>query len=160
MRQSAPFLRIGSRGSPLALAQAHEVRARLAAAHGVASDDIAVTVIKTTGDTVQNRPLTEIGGKGLFTKEIEQALIGRAIDLAVHSAKDVPGILPEGLVLSACLPREDPRDAFISRKAKTLAALPRGAVVGTASPRRAAMVRRLRGDISVVSFRGNVETRL
>jgi hydroxymethylbilane synthase len=160
MTQSAPFLRIGSRGSPLALAQAHEVRARLAAAHGVAIDDIAVTVIRTTGDAVQNRPLVEIGGKGLFTKEIEQALIGRTIDLAVHSAKDVPAFLPEGLTLTACLPREDARDAFISRTAATLSGLPAGAVVGTASPRRQAMVRRLRSDVAVVPFRGNVETRL
>lgn len=160
MTQSAPFLRIGSRGSPLALAQTHEVRARLAAAHGIAPDAITIDIIRTTGDAIQNTPLTEIGGKGLFTKEIEQALLGRTIDLAVHSAKDVPAFLPEGLVLTACLPREDPRDAFISRKAATLVALPAGAVVGTASPRRHAMVRRLRGDISVVSFRGNVETRL
>jgi hydroxymethylbilane synthase len=160
MAQSAPFLRIGTRGSPLALAQARETRARLAAAHGVEPDAIAVTVIRTTGDAIQNRPLVEIGGKGLFTKEIEQALLGHAIDLAVHSAKDVPAVLPDGLVLTACLPREDPRDAFISRKAKTLAALPQGAVVGTASPRRQAMVKRLRGDLEVISFRGNVETRL
>jgi hydroxymethylbilane synthase len=96
----------------------------------------------------------------LFTKEIEQALLGNAIDLAVHSAKDVPAVLPDGLVLTACLPREDPRDAFISRKAKTLAGLPAGAVVGTASPRRQAMVKRLRADLEVVSLRGNVETRL
>jgi hydroxymethylbilane synthase len=160
MAQSAPFLRIGTRGSPLALAQARETRARLAAAHGVEPDTIAITVIRTTGDAIQNRPLVEIGGKGLFTKEIEQALLGNAIDLAVHSAKDVPAFLPDGLVLTACLPREDPRDAFISRKAATLAALPSGAVVGTASPRRQAMVKRLRGDLEVVSFRGNVETRL
>lgn len=160
MRQSAPFLRIGTRGSPLALAQAHAVRASLAATHGIAADDLAVTIIRTTGDAVQHRPLTEIGGKGLFTKEIEQALLGHAIDLAVHSAKDVPGILPHGLALTACLPREDPRDAFISRTADRLASLPHGAVVGTASPRRQAMVRRLRPDLAVVSLRGNVETRL
>jgi len=157
---SAPLLRIGTRGSPLALAQAHQVQARLAAALGVDPAAIALVVIKTTGDAIQNRPLTEIGGKGLFVKEIEQALIDGAIDLAVHSAKDVPGVLPDGLVLAACLPREDARDAFISRKAQSLAALAPAAVVGTASPRRAAMVRRLRSDLAVVPLRGNVETRL
>ena len=157
---SAPLLRIGTRGSPLALAQAHQVQARLAAALGVAPAALALVIIKTTGDAIQNRPLTEIGGKGLFVKEIEQALIDGAIDLAVHSAKDVPGVLPDGLVLAACLPREDARDAFISRKAQSLAALAPGAVVGTASPRRAAMVRRLRSDLAVVPLRGNVETRL
>jgi hydroxymethylbilane synthase len=157
---AAPFLRIGSRGSPLALWQAHDVRARLAAAHGVAPDSIAITVIKTSGDVIQDRPLSEVGGKGLFTKEIEQALIERSIDLAVHSSKDMPTVLPDGLMLAACLPREDVRDAFISRKAATLDGLPLGAVVGTASLRRQAMVKRLRPDIKVVPFRGNVETRL
>jgi len=157
---SAHLLRIGTRGSPLALAQAHQVQARLAAALGMAPAAIELKVIKTTGDAIQNRPLTEIGGKGLFVKEIEQALFDDAIDLAVHSAKDVPGVLPDGLALACCLPREDARDAFISRKAASFAALPRGAVVGTASPRRAAMVRRLRPDLAVVPLRGNVETRL
>jgi hydroxymethylbilane synthase len=156
----ARFLRIGTRGSPLALWQAHEVRARLAAAHGVAPEMIAITVIKTSGDIIQDRPLSEVGGKGLFTKEIEQALIDRSVDLAVHSSKDMPTLLPDGLVLAACLPREDVRDAFISRKASTLAGLAPGAVVGTASLRRQAMVKRLRPDITVVPFRGNVETRL
>jgi hydroxymethylbilane synthase len=157
---AAPFLRIGTRGSPLALWQAHEVQARLAAAHGVAPEAIAITVIKTSGDIIQDRPLSEVGGKGLFTKEIEQALSDNRIDLAVHSSKDMPTLLPDGLMLAACLPREDVRDAFISRKAATLAGLPRGAVVGTASLRRQAMVKRLRPDLQVVSFRGNVETRL
>jgi hydroxymethylbilane synthase len=157
---AAPFLRIGTRGSPLALWQAHEVQARLAAAHRVAPETIAITVIKTSGDIIQDRPLSEVGGKGLFTKEIEQALSDGRIDLAVHSSKDMPTALPDGLMLAACLPREDVRDAFISRKAATLAALPRGAVVGTASLRRQAMVKRLRPDLQVVSFRGNVETRL
>jgi hydroxymethylbilane synthase len=157
---AAPFLRIGTRGSPLALWQAHEVRARLAAAHGVAPDSIAITVIKTSGDIIQDRPLSEVGGKGLFTKEIEQALSDGRIDLAVHSSKDMPTVLPDGLMLAACLPREDVRDAFISRKAATLAGLPQGAVVGTASLRRQALVKRLRPDLQVVSFRGNVETRL
>jgi hydroxymethylbilane synthase len=153
-------VRIGTRGSPLALAQAGEVRARLAAAHGVAPDAIALQVIKTTGDAIQNRPLVDIGGKGLFTKEIEQALIDGAIDVAVHSAKDIPGEMPAGLVIACCLPREDARDAFISRRAADFAALPPGAVVGTASPRRQALVRRLRRDLAVVPLRGNVETRL
>jgi hydroxymethylbilane synthase len=157
---AAPFLRIGSRGSPLALWQAHDVRARLAAAHGVALEAIAITVIKTSGDIIQDRPLSEVGGKGLFTKEIEQALVDGSIDLAVHSSKDMPTVLPDGLMLAACLPREDVRDAFISRKAATLDALAPGAVVGTASLRRQAMVKRLRPDITVVPFRGNVETRL
>jgi len=156
----APFLRIGARGSPLALWQAREVRARLAAAHGVAEDAIAIATIRTSGDAIQDRPLSEVGGKGLFTKEIEQALGDGAIDLAVHSSKDMPTVLPAGLMLAACLPREDVRDAFISRKATMLAGLPRGATVGTASLRRQAMVKRLRPDIAVVTLRGNVETRL
>jgi hydroxymethylbilane synthase len=160
MTQSSPFLRIGTRGSPLALWQAHAVQAQLAAAHGVAPESIAIEVIRTTGDVIQDRPLSEVGGKGLFTKEIEQALIDGAIDLAVHSSKDMPTALPPGLDLAACLPREDVRDAFISRKAASFADLPRGAVVGTASLRRQAMVKRLRPDISVVTFRGNVDTRL
>jgi hydroxymethylbilane synthase len=156
----SPLLRIGTRGSPLALAQAHQVRARLAAALGVEPAAIALVIIKTTGDAIQNRPLVEIGGKGLFTKEIEQALLDNAVDVAVHSAKDIPGFLPDGLGLAVCLPREDARDAFISRKAASFAALARGAVVGTASPRRQAMVKRLRPDLEVVPLRGNVETRL
>jgi hydroxymethylbilane synthase len=156
----AQSIRIGTRGSPLALAQAHEVRRRLAAAHAVDEAAIEITVIKTTGDVIQNRPLVEIGGKGLFTKEIEQALLDGAIDVAVHSAKDIPAFLPDGLVLAVCLPREDARDAFISRKAENFAALGRGAVVGTASPRRQAMVKRMRPDLQVVPLRGNVETRL
>jgi hydroxymethylbilane synthase len=156
----AVLLRLGTRGSPLALAQAREVRARLTVALGVDPAAIEIHVIKTTGDAIQNRPLVEFGGKGLFTKEIEQALLDGAIDLAVHSAKDIPAELPDGLMLAACLPREDARDAFISRKAATLAALPPGAVVGTASPRRQALVLRLRRDLAVVPLRGNVETRL
>jgi hydroxymethylbilane synthase len=160
MAQSPPFLRIGTRGSPLALWQAREVQARLAAAHGIADDAIAITVIRTSGDVIQDRPLAEVGGKGLFTKEIEQALADGAIDIAVHSSKDMPTVLPAGLILAACLPREDVRDAFISRKASTIAGLPGGAVVGTASLRRQAMVKRHRPDLTVVSLRGNVETRL
>jgi hydroxymethylbilane synthase len=153
-------LRIGTRGSPLALAQARQVRERLAAAHGLDAERIELKVIKTTGDMIRDRPLSEVGGKGLFTKEIEEALLAGEIDLAVHSAKDMPTVLPQGLGIAAVLPREDVRDAFISRKAKTLQDLPRGAVVGTASLRRQALVKRLRPDLGVVSFRGNVETRL
>jgi hydroxymethylbilane synthase len=157
---TTPVLRIGSRGSPLALAQAHEVQRTLAAASAISPAQIAIKVIRTTGDMVQDRPLAEAGGKGLFTKEIEQALLSCTIDMAVHSSKDMPTALPPGLVLSAFLPREDPRDAFISRKAKSLTELPAGAVVGTASLRRQAMLKRLRGDLAVVALRGNVETRL
>ena len=153
-------LRIGTRGSPLALAQARQVRERLAAAHGLPIDRIELAVIRTTGDMVRDRPLAELGGKRLFTKEIEEALLARTIDLAVHSAKDMPTVLPPGLAITAVLPREDARDVFISRKAKTLPDLPQGAVVGTASLRRQALVKRLRPDLAVVSFRGNVETRL
>jgi hydroxymethylbilane synthase len=157
---AASILRIGSRGSPLALVQAREVTSRLAAACGLDPQRIEIKVIRTTGDAIQDRPLAEAGGKGLFTKEIEEALIAGEIDLAVHSSKDMPTVLPAGLVLSAFLPREDARDAFISRKAKSLADLPHGAVLGTASLRRQALVKRLRPDLAVVPLRGNVETRL
>jgi hydroxymethylbilane synthase len=156
----ASVLRIGSRGSPLALIQARAVQSRLAAAAGLDSGRIEIVAIRTTGDAVQDRPLAEAGGKGLFTKEIEEALVAGKIDLAVHSSKDLPTLLPAGLLLAGFLPREDPRDAFISRKAKTLRELAPGAVVGTASPRREALVKRLRPDLKVVTLRGNVETRL
>jgi hydroxymethylbilane synthase len=154
------LLRIGSRGSPLALAQAHEVKVRLAAAAALDPDRIEIKVFRTTGDVVVDRPLADAGGKGLFTKEIEEALLAGAIDLAVHSSKDLPTFLPAGLEIAGFLPREDARDVFISRKAKTLGELPQGARVGTASPRRQAMIKRLRPDVSVVTLRGNVETRL
>jgi hydroxymethylbilane synthase len=157
---STATLRIGTRGSPLALVQAEMVRAALAAAHGWAEDVVEINVIRTSGDRIQDRPLSEVGGKGLFTKEIEDALLSGTIDLAVHSAKDMPTLLPDGLMLAACLPREDVRDVFISREAATLRDLPQGAVVGSASLRRQAMVKRLRPDISVVPLRGNVETRI
>jgi hydroxymethylbilane synthase len=157
---SAPVLRIGTRGSPLALVQARAVRAALAAAHGLDEARIEIVAIRTTGDRIQDRPLAEAGGKGLFTKEIEQALLAREIDVAVHSAKDLPTWLPDGLLIVACLPREDVRDVLVSRKADTLQALPHGAVVGTASLRREALVRRTRPDLRVVPLRGNVETRL
>ena len=151
---------IGTRGSPLALAQAHEVRRRLVQAHGLDEAQIAIRVIRTSGDMIQDRALLEAGGKGLFTKEIEEALLAGGIDIAVHSSKDVPTFLPDATWLSAFLPREDPRDVFISHKAASLAALPAGAVVGTASLRRQAMVLRLRPDLKVNVIRGNVETRL
>ncbi|MEP0406408.1 MAG: hydroxymethylbilane synthase, partial [Roseibium sp.] len=144
----------------LALAQAQETRARLMAAHGIDEDAFEIVVIKTSGDKIQDRPLLEVGGKGLFTKEIEEALRDERIDLAVHSSKDMPTVLPEGLALTAFLPREDVRDAFISHKAKTLMDLPQNAVVGSSSLRRQAMIKRLRPDIEVVMYRGNVQTRL
>jgi hydroxymethylbilane synthase len=154
------ILRVGSRGSPLALAQAREVKSRLAAAAGLDPERIAIEVIRTTGDAIVDRPLAEAGGKGLFTKEIEEALLAGAIDLAVHSSKDLPTVLPPGLVLAGFLPREDVRDAFISRKAKELRDLPPSAVVGTASLRRQALVKRARPDLGIAMLRGNVETRL
>jgi len=157
--QSIP-LRIGTRGSALALAQAHETRDRLMAAHSLPEDAFEIVVIKTSGDQIQDRPLSEVGGKGLFTKEIEEALLDKRIDLAVHSSKDMPTVLPDGLALTAFLPREDVRDAFLSPKAKSLADLPHGAVVGSSSLRRQAMIKRLRPDIDVVMYRGNLQTRL
>ena len=157
---NTPALKIGTRGSPLALAQANTVRAALAAAHALDPDALEIVVIRTTGDKIQDRPLSEAGGKGLFTKEIEEALLERRIDLAVHSAKDMPTQLPPGLVLTACLAREDVRDALICRTAASVAGLPRGARIGTASLRRQALMKRLRPDLQIASLRGNVETRL
>jgi hydroxymethylbilane synthase len=159
-QSSDTILRLGTRGSPLALAQAHMVRQALAAADGFDPERIALEVIRTSGDRIQDRPLADVGGKGLFTKEIEEALAAGAIDLAVHSSKDMPTVLPAGLMLSAFMQREDPRDVFISRKAKSIGELPRGATVGTASLRRQAMVKRKRPDLEIVPLRGNVETRL
>ncbi|MCC3243919.1 hydroxymethylbilane synthase [Methylocystis sp. WRRC1] len=153
-------LRIGTRGSPLALAQTHMVRAALAQAHGVAEDHFAIEIIKTTGDQIQDRPLSESGGKGLFTKELDSALIAGDIDLAVHSSKDLPTHLPAEIVIAGYLPREDARDAWIGRNGVTLDQLPAGAVVGTASLRRAAQVKRLRPDVQTTLLRGNVHTRL
>lgn len=153
-------LRIGTRGSPLALAQANEVRRRLLEAHGATLGAVEIVVIRTSGDRIQDRPLSEVGGKGLFTKEIEEALIGSTIDVAVHSMKDLETRLPEGLAIGAVLPREDVRDAFISLRHASISALPLGAKVGTSSLRRSAQIRRLRPDLDVVEFRGNVETRL
>ncbi len=153
-------LKIGTRGSPLALAQAHETQARLMAAHGMPAEAFEVVVISTSGDRIQDRPLSEAGGKGLFTKEIEEALLAGGIDMAVHSSKDMPTALPDGLELSAFLPREDARDAFIGKAAKRIIDLPQGAKVGSSSLRRQALIRRMRPDLDVVMFRGNVQTRL
>ncbi len=153
-------IRIGTRGSPLALAQAHEVRDRLMAVADLPESAFAIEIIRTTGDRIQDRPLAEAGGKGLFTKEIEEALLAGAIDLAVHSMKDVPTFFPDGLGLGSILPREDVRDAFISLTRGSLAQMPQGAVLGTSSLRRAAQIRRRRPDLRIVQFRGNVQTRL
>ena len=156
---NASHLRIGTRGSPLALAQAEEVKARLAAAFPDMAE-AEIVVIKTTGDKIQDRALSEIGGKGLFTKEIDDAMLDGRIDLAVHSMKDVPTWLPDGIVLPCMLEREDTRDVFISEKASCLADLPSGSVVGTAALRRQALILHRRPDLKVVTFRGNVQTRL
>ena len=153
-------LRIGTRGSPLALAQAYETRERLSGAFDLPLGSFEIVVIKTTGDKVINRPLKEIGGKGLFTKEIEEALLEESIDIAVHSMKDMPVHQPRGLVLDTFLPREDVRDAFISRVHKSLADIPQGATVGTSSLRRKAQLMSKRPDLKIVEFRGNVQTRL
>ncbi|WP_340252681.1 hydroxymethylbilane synthase [Roseobacter sp. HKCC-CH-9208] len=153
-------LRIGTRGSPLALAQAHETRARLAAAFDLPHEAFKIVVIKTTGDTVLDRPLKEIGGKGLFTREIEEDLLSGAIDIAVHSMKDMPVLQPEGLLLDCYLPREDVRDAFVSLKFDSLDALPAGTKVGSSSLRRRAQLTARRPDLEVVEFRGNVQTRM
>jgi hydroxymethylbilane synthase len=156
----ATTIRIGTRGSPLALAQAAEVRTRLEKAHGANRHAFEIRAIKTTGDRIQDRPLAEAGGKGLFTKELEEALLNGEIDLAVHSMKDMPTVLPSRLTIACLLPREDVRDAFISHKAPSLEDLPTGAVVATSSLRRQAQVLHLRPDLKVVPMRGNVETRL
>ncbi len=153
-------LRIGTRGSPLALWQAHEVRRSLMVAHDLPEDAFEVVVIKVTGDMIQDRALKEIGGKGLFTREIEDALLAGSIDIAVHSMKDMPTIQPEGLVLDCYLPREDVRDAFVSPSVARLADLPQGAVVGSSSLRRRAQLALRRPDLTLVEFRGNVQTRM
>lgn len=160
MGGTATLFRIGTRGSPLALAQAHETRDRLAAAFGEPKERFEVTVIKVMGDQILDRALSEAGGKGLFTKEIDEAQLRGEVDISVHSGKDLPTKLPDGLVEAGFLEREDPRDAFLSLRARTLAELPAGAVVGTASLRRQAMVRRMRPDLRVVLLRGNVQTRI
>jgi hydroxymethylbilane synthase len=156
----ADIIRIGTRASPLALAQAYETRTRLMQAHGLAEDQFEIVKIITTGDKVLGQPLSEIGGKGLFTQELEDALLSGTLDLAVHSMKDVPTALPTGLEMAALLPREDPRDALISLQAKSLQELPRGAKLGSSSLRRSAQALRIRPDLEPVQFRGNVQTRL
>jgi hydroxymethylbilane synthase len=150
----------GTRGSPLALAQANEARRLLAEAHGWETERIAIHVIRTSGDRIQDRPLAEAGGKGLFTKEIDAALLAGAIDTAVHSAKDLPSLMPEGVAIVAALKREDVRDALVSAFADTIEGLPRGATFGAASLRRQAQALALRPDLKPELLRGNVETRL
>lgn len=151
-------IRLGTRGSPLALTQAHMVRDALVAAHGWQTDDVQIVVIRTTGDAVQDRPLAEIGGKALWTKELDRALMAGETDASVHSMKDVETIRPAEIAIAAMLPRADVRDRLIG--ADAIAALPQGARIGTSSPRRAAQLQRLRPDVQVVMFRGNVDTRL
>lgn len=154
-----PF-RIGTRGSPLALAQAHETRARLMAAFDLPEAAFAICVIKVTGDQILDKPLREIDGKGLFTREIEEALLAGDIDIAVHSTKDMPVAQPDGLQMTCFLPREDVRDAFVSLKYKSLSDMPAGAIVGTSSTRRKAQLAARFPHLQVVEFRGNVQTRL
>jgi hydroxymethylbilane synthase len=153
-------LRIGSRGSKLAMVQAEEVKRCLAAALSLEAQLIEIVPIVTTGDRIKDRSLSEIGGKGLFTKEIEEALLSGAIDIAVHSMKDLPAVLPSGLVIAGLLAREDPRDAFLSTVAPSLRLLPRLARLGSSSVRRRAQIKRLRPDLTFMEFRGNVDTRL
>lgn len=160
MNDLRPAFIIGTRGSPLALAQARMTRETLIAKAGVGEATLHTEIISTTGDQTQDRPLSEIGGKGLFTKEIDIAQLEGRVDIAVHSAKDLPTILPEGLEIAGFLPREDCRDAVIAPRHGTLAALPQGARVGTVSLRRQAMIRRMRPDLRVEALRGNVGTRL
>jgi len=152
------MLRLGTRGSPLALVQANLVRDALLAAHGWAPEKVEIVPIRTTGDKVQDRPLAEIGGKALWTKELDRALLDGEIDLAVHSMKDVETIRPESIAIAAMLKREDVRDRLIG--ADSIEDLPQGARIGTSSPRRAAQMRRIRPDLSIVPLRGNVDTRL
>jgi hydroxymethylbilane synthase len=158
--QSSALLRVGTRGSPLALAQAQTAAQLITSAASLSGDCIKIQAIRTTGDIILDRPLAEAGGKGLFTKEIDEALLRGDIHLAVHSAKDLPTVLPSGLHIAAVIPREDARDAFISKRAKSLHELPSGASVGTSSLRRQALVRFRHRDLAVVNLRGNVETRL
>src|SRR3984885_9116654 len=157
---STALFALGTRGSPLALIQADEARRRLAHAQGWEIERIALKVIRTTGDRIQDRPLADAGGKGLFTKEIDAALLAGAIDAAVHSAKDLPSIMPCGVAIAAYLPREDVRDALISALADAVEDLPHGATFGAASLRRQAQALRLRPDLKPALLRGNVEMRL
>lgn len=160
MPTPAQTFKIGTRGSPLALAQAHETRSRLMAAFDLPQEAFEICVIKVTGDQILDKPLREIDGKGLFTREIEEALLAGTIDIAVHSTKDMPVEQPAGLILETFLPREDVRDAFVSLKYKSLSELPDGAVVGTSSTRRRAQLAARFPNLKVVEFRGNVQTRL
>jgi len=160
MTQSTGRIRIGTRGSPLALRQAEIVRGLLARAHGLDQAVFEIVPVRTMGDRVLDRPLADAGGKGLFTKEIDEALLSGQVDLGVHSSKDVPTFLPDGIVLSAFPAREDPRDVLVAARAMTLADLPKGAVIGTSSVRRQALVLRARPDASIRLLRGNVGTRL
>ena len=153
-------LRIGTRGSPLALAQAYETRKRLTNALNISENSFEIVVISTSGDRILDRPLKEVGGKGLFTKEIEQDMLDGKIDIAVHSMKDMPVEQPDGLTLGCYLPREDVRDAFVSSRYKNVNELPSGSKVGTSSLRRKAQLKFSRPDLEVVEFRGNVQTRL
>ncbi|MFK7754086.1 MAG: hydroxymethylbilane synthase [Sedimentitalea sp.] len=153
-------LNIGTRGSPLALAQAYETRKRLAEAFDLPLEAFEIIVIKVTGDAIQDRPLKDIGGKGLFTREIEEDLLAGKIDIAVHSMKDMPVQQPKGLLLDTYLPREDVRDGFVSPSISAVGDLATGAVVGTSSLRRKAQLLNRRPDLNVVEFRGNVQTRL
>jgi len=153
-------LRIGTRGSPLAMAQTREFRTLLACAHACDENRFEIVVIRTSGDMIQDRALAEAGGKGLFTKEIDAAMLAGEIGVAVHSSKDLPTVLPDGIVIAGYLPREDARDALVSARANTIEGLPAGGTIGTASLRRQAQVRRLRPDLRIGLLRGNVETRL
>jgi hydroxymethylbilane synthase len=154
------IIRIGTRGSRLALVQAEEVKAKLAKANSLDEGQIEIVPIKTTGDMILDRNLSEIGGKGLFTKEIEEALISGNIDLAVHSMKDMPAFLPDQLEISAILTREDPRDAFISHHYPAIKDLPQGALVGSSSSRRKSQLLNMRPDLNIINFRGNIDTRI
>lgn len=156
---SSPLI-IGTRGSPLALVQAHETMGRLIRSTGLEENCFKILVIKTSGDMIQDRPLSEVGGKGLFTKEIEEAMLSGNVDIAVHSMKDMPVICPGGLILDCYLPREDVRDSFVSPKYKAISELPEGSTVGTSSLRRRAQLLNRRPDLKIVEFRGNVQTRL
>ena len=153
-------LKIGTRGSPLALAQAHETSRLLAHAHGGGQERFEIVIIRTSGDMIQDRALSQAGGKGLFTKEIDEAMLRGEIDVAVHSSKDLPTALPDGIDIAGYLPREDVRDALISASADSIAGLPHGGAFGTASLRRQAQVKRIRPDLQVGLLRGDVETRL
>jgi len=153
-------IKLGTRGSPLALAQANELGERLRQVHGLPAHVVEIVVIRTTGDRITDRSLAEAGGKGLFTKELDEALIDRRVDIAVHSAKDLPSLLPPGIVIVGYLPRADARDALVAPRHGSLDKLPIGARIGTASVRREAQLKRLRPDIQVQLLRGNVDTRL